>query len=306
MPDIKPNIAIIGAGKIAFSLTNSLIHSGYKVAIVISKNISSAKKLAGKFQIKPYSDKFQDLPSNCNIFFLCVPDSQLKSVSMQLSEIKLNFPRSLFIQLSGALTTSDLTSLQKKKAMTASFHIMQTFPSKKIISLSKSYAAIETQNDRAEKFLFRLAKKLDLIPFKLESRNKIFYHLAGVYVSNFLVGNIFSSQKLFDRTKSKRINFSNLIMPIVSTTISNVKKFGAEKSLSGPVERGDLQIIKNHISSLKKISNPSEINIEALNYISQSLSLLTLVKQKNLKLNDRQFQIQKLLLEELKSISANI
>jgi len=306
LSEIKFNIAIIGAGKIAFSLTNSLINSGFIISIVVSKSISSAKILANKFNINLYSDNLQDLPASCNVFFLCVPDSQLKLMSKKLSGIKFNFPKSIFIQLSGTHTAKVLTALDKKKAMTASFHIMQTFPSKKIVNLSKIYVAIETKSHRAEEILLSLAEELDLIAFKLKSRNKIFYHLAAVFASNFLIGNYFSSQKLFENAKIQGTDFRKIMIPIISSTVSNLKKFGAAKSLSGPVERGELQIIKEHLNALKKKNHATKINVEALNYISQSLSLLSLIEQSDDKLSDAQTRIYGFLLKELKSISSKI
>lgn len=306
MSKVSSNIAVIGAGKIAFSLVHSLIDSGFIVSIVVSKNISSAKKIANKFDLNHYSDNLHDLPVNCNVFFLCIPDNQLNSVAKKLSEIEIDFQNSVFIQMSGAHTTSVLGALDKKKAMTASFHIMQTFPSKKTISLSKIYVAIETKSQRAEEFLLSLASGLGLIPIKLDSRNKIFYHLAAVYASNLLVGNIFSSQELFENAKIQGADFRKVIFPIISSTFSNIRKYGASKSLSGPVERGELQIIKNHIKALKGKTIATKINIKALNYISQSLSLLTLIEQSGGKLSNAQYLIYEFLLKELKNISSKI
>jgi len=300
------NIAIIGAGKIAYSLVSSLIDSRFVVSIIISKNISSAEKLARKFGVKKYSDDFRNIPISCNAFFLCIPDSQLNLVAKILSKRKFNFRNSLFVHMSGALTTSVLDALDKKKALTASFHIMQTFPSKKTIRISKIYVAIETNSQRAERTLFSLANKLGLIPFKLENRNKIFYHLAAVHASNFLVGNIFNSQQLFDNAEIKGVDFREIMFPIISSTFSNIKKYGASKSLSGPIERGELQIIKKHLNALKKIKNTTRVNIEALNYISQSLSLLALIEQSGVKLSTVQDIICEYLLIELKNISSKI
>ena len=306
MSKIYLNIAIIGAGKIAYSLVSSLIDSRFVVSIIISKNISSAEKLARKFGVKKYSDDFRDIPISCNAFFLCIPDSQLNLVAKILSKRKFNFRNSLFVHMSGALTTSVLDALDKKKALTASFHIMQTFPSKKTIRISKIYVAIETNSEQAERTLFSLANELGLIPFKLMDRNKIFYHLAAVHASNFLVGNIFNSQRLFDNAKVKGVDFREIMFPIISSTFSNIKKYGASKSLSGPIERGELQIIKKHLNALKKIKNTTRVNIEALNYISQSLSLLALIEQSGVKLSTVQDIICEYLLIELKSISSKI
>ena len=140
----KNNIAIIGAGKISYSLTDALIKNGFIVSIIVSKKIKSAKNLAEKFRINNFSNKLEDIPFNKGILFLSVPDNQIKIVSENLSKLKFDFPKSIFVHLSGALNISELYTLKKKKAQVASFHIMQTFPAKRIMDIINCYAAVKT------------------------------------------------------------------------------------------------------------------------------------------------------------------
>ncbi len=298
MPDQKINIAIIGAGKISYSLTAAFIKAGFNISIIVSKEIESAKKLAKKFCINNYSDNLKDISFNNGLFFLTVPDNQIKIVSTNLSKLKLNFQKSIFIHLSGALDTIELNSLKNKKAQMASFHIMQTFPSRKTISIKNCYAGIETNNKKTKEFLFKFAKKLSLKPFEIKSTEKTFYHLAGVFVSNFLVGNIFNSEILFSGKDKKRADFFGMMTPIIQSTLMNIKSNGVSKALSGPVERGDVQTIKRHLEKLKTLEKEKQNHILNINYIAQSLSLLEVVKKKYGKLSPSHKEIKKFLEEE--------
>ena len=78
-----------------------------------------------------------------------------------------------------------------KKLILPHFHIMQTFPSKRIVKLNGCFAAIETQSKSAQKFLIELADRLELHVLSLSSNQKVNYHLAGVFASNFLISNLF-------------------------------------------------------------------------------------------------------------------
>ncbi|MCH7967436.1 MAG: NAD(P)-binding domain-containing protein [Thaumarchaeota archaeon] len=63
---MKTKIAIIGAGRIAYSLTSALLKEGYIVDTIISRKINSAKALAGKFGVKKYfDDKNKELAGSC-------------------------------------------------------------------------------------------------------------------------------------------------------------------------------------------------------------------------------------------------
>ena len=286
----KSQIAVIGAGKIAHSLTSALIKAGYNIGAVISRNKASAGKLAKKFKIPFYSNKLKSIPKENKFFFLTVPDNQIEKTAKALSKPNLDFKNALFIHVSGALDINELKSLKKKKANVASFHIMQTFPSTKIVDISDCTVAIEAEEKAVKDFLNKLALDLRLKPFLLKPGNKIYYHLAGVFASKFLVGNLYSSEKMFQLSKKGKANFNDIIDSIVNSTINNIKDAGTSKALSGPVERGDYETIEKHLKALKKKDKRLYTS-----YIIQSLNLLEVVKDKNGKLNEGQKKIKSLL-----------
>ena len=303
----KSKIAFIGAGKAAYSIADALIKAGYKIDLAISKDLTSANNFSKKFKINSYSNYISNLIGYAEIIILSVPDNQIKITSDEISKLKLNFPQKLFIHLSGVNDISVLSSLKKKKARTASFHMMQTFPSKKIVPIKNCYAAIETEDKTAEKYLFELSRNLNLHPFKIKSEEKAYYHLAGVYASNFLVGNTYSAENIFKKSYKGEIKFFEIAQPIIKSTLNNINKNNSENSLSGPVDRGDYKTIIKHISSLKKRKNfiDGNINLQLLNYITQSLILLQAAEKKYSDLNGGHLKIKKLLNDELKKLVKN-
>jgi predicted short-subunit dehydrogenase-like oxidoreductase (DUF2520 family) len=158
---------------------------------------------------------------------------------------------------------------------------MQTFPSKRCINIKGCYAAIETDNRKTEKILFAVANDTGLKPFKVGSNSKAFYHLAGVFASNFLAGNLVSAESVFKKTGNKNINFIEMISPILSATLLNIKKAGAVNALSGPVERGDIQTIKKHLSALKKDAKQTNNNSLLLSYVAQTFNLIEVAEKKH-------------------------
>jgi predicted short-subunit dehydrogenase-like oxidoreductase (DUF2520 family) len=292
------NATIIGAGKIAYSLVPALIKAGYSIPVIISRKIESAKKLAVKFGVSKYSDNMEEIDSGGGIVFLCIPDNQIKITAKKISELKLHFTKYIFVHLSGALDISTLDALKKKKGLTASLHIMQTFPTKRQVPINGCYAAVETKSKTAREILFDLANDISLKPFKLNSDAKTFYHLAGVFASNFLVGNLYEAKLAFERTGNKQIDFLEMISPIVYSTLANIKKTGVVNALSGPVERGDIQTVKTHLTVLKKDAARTKNNSMLINYIAQSLILLEVVEKKHGNISEEMRKMKLFLLEE--------
>jgi predicted short-subunit dehydrogenase-like oxidoreductase (DUF2520 family) len=263
-------IAVIGAGKLAWSFVPALTEAGYNVRCIISRNLSSAEELAEHYKIKEYSDSLYDLPSNCKILLLSVPDDQLSDAASQLSS--LNLSGNLFIHFSGVYSSDILKELTYKGGSTASFHIMQTFPARKKISIKNSYAAVETHFKEAEDFLYTLASDIELNAFTIPADKKTEYHLAGVFASNFFVANMHAAAKLFGLTGSK-IDFNQCINPILEHTLKNIFSNGAVNALSGPVERGDFHTIKLHIKSLQ-----TDVSL-LRSYLVQSLNIIDIKKE---------------------------
>jgi predicted short-subunit dehydrogenase-like oxidoreductase (DUF2520 family) len=302
---LNKNVVIIGAGRISYSLASALTKSEYNIVSIISKNINSSKALAKKIRIENFSDDLNDISKSASIYFLTVPDGEIAAVASEISKLKLNFRQSLFIHLSGAENISVLKSLKRKKAKTASLHPMQTFPSKKIVSLKGVHAALETDNESTYKSLLKISKDLHLIPFRIESKNKSYYHLAGIYASNFLAGNLYLANQLLSLNKIDREKHFDILRSTINSTLKNIENVGPANALSGPVDRGDIQTIKNHISSLKKIVKKSSSNYFSTllkNYLLQSLSLIDLVEEKQGHLANSHRKIKELLVQELNAL----
>lgn len=291
----KHKIAILGVGKLAYSLTSALVKSGYDVQCVVSRKLNSAKLLAKKFSIPHHSNSLEKIPGEINVFFITVPDGEIKKVAGKLTRLKRDFRKSICIHFSGVENISALKSLQKKGCLTGSLHIIRPFPSKNIVDIKNSPASIETENERAKEFLIRLCKKLKLKPHTITSNEKVFHHLAAVHSSNFLVGNLFNAISLIS---SKSNAPRDILKKTTQSALDNVFKLSPAKALSGPIDRGDFYTIKKHIDELdSKIKSTKNHRLKFLrkNYIIQSLSLLEVVKAKYGKLNKSHIEIEKFL-----------
>ncbi len=286
-PSARNSVSIIGAGKVAHSLVPALFNAGYPVLSVISSDKKKADRLAEKYPVIISSDLPADLYPRSSLIFLTVPDSEIEAAAKKISETHLSFSGKIFIHCSGAYNISLLEHLKKKGASTASFHIMQTFSSLKKVSIRGCTAAIETNETSVFNKLKKLADKLGLISFRINQKEKVYYHLAGVFASNFLAGNLYNAELLLSYIKDDKPDMLIMIEKIIKTTLLNVKKKGAVKAISGPVERGDLLTIKKHIEALKQ-KNPFLLK----NYILQSINLLQALENEKGKLTDQQQRIR--------------
>ena len=184
--------------------------------------------------------------------------------------------------------------------MTASFHIMQTFPSIKQTDIKNSFASIETRYAPAGRYLFSLGRTLNLKSFTLNEETKVYYHMAGVFAANFINASLFSSGVLLEKTGLTGRNHFNIYEPIITTTIANIKENGPA-ALSGPVQRGDSVTIAKHLKSLNKLKT-DERKLLMQSYIAQSMILLEIIRGQEGKLNQGQKEIKRMLAAASKKI----
>lgn len=303
------NITIIGAGKIAYSLTGALIDRGLVISSVISRKILSAKKLAGEYKIDSYSDKIESISPDSNLIILSVQDDQIKNIADNIARLKLDFRKKIFMHLSGSLNSEVLSGIKKKGGVIASFHILQTFPSQNRVPLNNCYAAVETDSASTKKTLCALAEALQLIPFPIQAERKTDYHIACVTASNFLAGNMFFAQQNIQRSDIK-YNAMELTASLINATLKNVKEKGAVNALSGPVERNDIETVMKHIKTLKKnITRSKKLNpdkLMLLSYLSQSLLLIEVAAIKNGFEDEARKELKDKLVLELKKFATGI
>lgn len=288
----KKRIAHIGAGKIAHSLCSSLVNSGYDISCIVSRKLNSAKHLAKKYSVPSFSTSLKKIPDEANVFFLTVPDGEIKKTADNLSRLKKDFSDSICIHFSGVENISSLISLQNKGCSVGSLHIIRPFPSKEIVDIKNSPASIEAGDKRAKGFLIQLCKKLKLNPHTINSDEKIFHHLAAVHSSNFLVGNLFNA---FSLITSKSNRPKDILLSTTQSALNNIFNSSPVQALSGPIDRGDIHTIKKHIAELDrkiKLSKDQRLILVRKSYIIQSLLLLDVVKSKYGKLGQNHKEIK--------------
>ena len=269
---MNKTVGFIGSGKIVHSLIPALIKNDFTIEFVIGNNQDELKSLKNNYSIKTTSSSIENI-KDCDLIFVAVPDSKISEISQNISELEKDFSSAIFIHLSGSGTIEELKSLSDKNILVAGFHPMQSFPSYNSVPLKNVYAAVETENKNIFDKLSAVAEQLKMIPFQIFPDQKTAYHLMGVMVSNFMTANFFNADKLFP--ESKNIPASNKLLSTIATqTLENIIKSGSVNSLSGPIERGDLETVQKHLELLK--NTPSQLSF----YISSSLTLCEIALKK--------------------------
>ncbi|MEQ8525632.1 DUF2520 domain-containing protein [Gracilimonas sp.] len=246
----KPRITIIGLGSVGTAFLNVLSEAGYQVLSVYNRS-EIDPDLIKKF---PNTIFTKGLPKESgelgDIIFITVSDDAIESISEALSESLAALNGKIVAHCSGAHSSVVLSSMQKKGVSVASFHPMKAI-TPKTNSFEGTWFDVEGEEEAMLK-LEKIADNLKAHSFRVEPKAKPLLHASAVVASNYLVVLAELVSKISSLGNVPEETALKAITPLMENTLQNVKELGVTEALTGPIARGDLKTVKQHIESLKK------------------------------------------------------
>lgn len=250
----KKRISFIGAGKVGTALAYLLSNRGYAVTGITSKNIDSAEKAASFMGGKiPYSNDLYVFVEDSDIVFVTTNDDAVPLVAQGVLENCAVSRGQIFAHASGSLKAAVFAPLENKGALGISIHPLQTIanPTEGVKNITGSLFAVEG-NEKAHQTARELVESLDGNAFFIDSEKKTLYHLAAVIASNYLVTLMDKSSTIFKNIEiDENIGLQGLLK-LVRGTVNNIERLGTKDALTGPIARGDVETIKDHITAIRK------------------------------------------------------
>ncbi|MCS7229259.1 MAG: DUF2520 domain-containing protein [Candidatus Kryptonium sp.] len=246
------NIAIVGAGRVGTLIAKFLSEIiGHRIIAVISRSDDSLQRFLKRIKSDVASKSISDLPAEVEVIFITTPDSAIKESAEKISDLKnLNFKNLVVYHASGVLTSDVLSRLHQLGAEVGSLHPVY----------SVSHFDYSLDEIRKVKFTLEGSRKIyditkwifynfDSNIFPLEKSQKILYHIACVFASNYMISLLHAIDEILSRAN---LNFDNrFLTPLIDVSLRNASEVGPVNALTGPIERGDIETVKLHLDELK-------------------------------------------------------
>lgn len=191
-------------------------------------------------------------PDDVTALILAVPDDILSEIAVALSgHGKAPTGASVF-HLSGALGTDPLAPLHAQGYPVGTIHPFQTVahPITGADLLPGSYFAISGE-PQALSTARRMVAALGSRSFTVPVSQRPFYHVAGVFASNYLLAVLSAASRFLDRAGIPEDEAMEALLPLVRGTLRNLEELGARQALTGPVARGDAETVHLHLRMLE-------------------------------------------------------
>ena len=242
-------IGIIGAGKVGIALGHVLQNKGFAIVAVASRREESLELARNYIPGKClYTKNVSEVVREADVIAITTQDREINAVAQEIFRKADKLDRKLFFHTSGAHPATELSPLEQKGAILGSLHPLQTFPdvNSGIVALPRTYIFIEG-DEKAIPVLDLLASTIGFKAVRIESENKVLYHLSAVFVCNLLTALMHTGEGIVNRIGIDLMPF----FPIIETTLRNIETKGPLLSLTGPVVRGDAETVASHLEAIK-------------------------------------------------------
>lgn len=243
---------LVGAGRVGKTLA-SLWHEQKQLQIqdVLTTSYPSAEQSvtligAGR-PVSQLSEMCQ-----ADLWMLAVPDSQIAASAAAMAlALKKHAPSRAF-HCSGALTSDRLSPLRTLGWSVASAHSILSFadPASARQQFPGTVCGIEGDSEIAQE-LHTLFNATGARCFSLQSENKLLYHAAAVFATNFLPVLQHTAEALWSQSGVPLQFLPQLRERLLHNAVANVLALGPATALTGPAARGDRELIERQARAVE-------------------------------------------------------
>ena len=246
-----PEIAFIGAGRLASGLAMALSVRGIPVLAVASRSTGSARSLAARSPGCRVMEAQQAVDA-ANLVFVTVPDDAIAGIAAQL-----HWRAGMaVVHCSGATELDALAPVAAAGARVGGFHPLQTFtdPEAALASLSGCTISVEAEPPLLDT-LQQLAAAIGCRSIRLPAGCRARYHASGGYASQFVNVLLREATDIWKTFGISEADAVSALLPLLKGTIASIESAGVAQGMPGPVSRGDVGTVKRHVEGLAEIRN---------------------------------------------------
>jgi predicted short-subunit dehydrogenase-like oxidoreductase (DUF2520 family) len=234
---------LIGPGRAGTTLSLGLMEQGWTVVAVAGRAPDAASTSAAAAALAARPALVSEVAHGAGLVLIATPDRAIEQAVMT-AEPSIG-AGALVVHLAGSRGLDVFDALLEKRTgvRVGALHPLQSLPSATVglERLRGSWAAVAGDPGVVE-----IARALGLRTFELADADRVRYHTAAVVASNHLVALLGQVERL---AASCGVPFT-AFGPLVLSSMQNAFSLGPANALTGPVQRGDLATVEQHLRDL--------------------------------------------------------
>jgi predicted short-subunit dehydrogenase-like oxidoreductase (DUF2520 family) len=299
----RPSVSIIGFGRLGQAFAIALRSADYPILAVVAQRVAKARKglvsrRRDNLTVALGADQLEQLPPT-DLVIVATPDDVIEETARRLAAIESDRTRPgktrsrTVLHTSGALSSEVLSSLKQ-----VGFHVGSLHP---LVSVSEARAGAKAlrgafyclEGERAAMRVARLiVRDLEGTSFSIPSERKALYHAAAVMASPHVTALFDLATEMLSACGLSPKGAREVLLPLLESTVNNLKASDPAKALTGTFARGDLATVKKHLAALSELSRDGS---------DEALEVYRLLSLHSLKLSEKN-KLDSQLLEKIRKL----
>lgn len=266
-------LSIIGAGRVGKTLARLWLESGsVEIGQIMNRSLASAAAAAKFIGHGVPVDDWQALEP-AELVMLATSDSALGVCASRLAASGILAQGTIVFHCSGASAVQTLDPAERAGAHVARLHALRSFasPERAVPTFMGTYCGLEGHPE-AVRVLEGLVRACGGRPFRMPTAGSVFYHAAAVLVSNYLVALVEAGLRCSAHAGIAPDEASAMLQGLVTSTLDNVFEVGTTAALTGPIARGDAEVVRTQLEALSVVDPEVAEAYRALGILTVDLS----------------------------------
>jgi predicted short-subunit dehydrogenase-like oxidoreductase (DUF2520 family) len=244
-------IGFIGAGKVSTAFGRYLRVQGVNISGYYDRNEDKVLHACRGTHSRVCRGP-EELAAASDMVLITTRDDQIQGACEDLVRREAVAAHHLIGHMSGAHSSSILSPAAHVGAAVFSLHPLQAFAQedKALADLPHTWFSLEGLDPRlkaVEKILEKTGNKL----FRIRPEVKPLYHLSACIFSNYLVTLMAGGMEALSGSGIRPQDGLQAMLPLIRGTIDNTARLGPAKALTGPIARGDVSTVRQHLDALE-------------------------------------------------------
>lgn len=247
------SLNIVGAGRVGKTFARLWVEAGrVRIQQIMNRSLVSGAAAATFIgEGTPVSDWHELEPAD--LCMVATNDSALGACAASLAASGTLRPGSVVFHCSGAVGYQVLSAVERVGARSARLHALLSFasPEKAVQTFAGTHCGLEGDAE-AVRVLEALVQACGGHGFRMPDAGAgaVYYHTGAVLVSNYLVALFEAGLACLAKAGFAPSEASAMLRGLAAGTLENVCEFGTSAALTGPIARGDTEVVRSQFEAL--------------------------------------------------------
>jgi predicted short-subunit dehydrogenase-like oxidoreductase (DUF2520 family) len=247
----RRTLHLFGAGRAGTALVRLLHLAGHPVGRIVARSDESARTAAAIVGAGSASTDPLAAFTNDAVTLIGLPESLLARVAAELAPRLPPLAGCVALHLSGVLPGETIAPLRAAGVSVGSLHPLASFAERPRPPATLERVTFDVDGDAAARVVAReLAHELGAHVVELAPDGKALFHAAAVVASNGLVTLFDLACRLAERAGASPLAARGAMTMLAASTLENLGHVGSPAALTGPIERGEADVVERHLAAL--------------------------------------------------------